>query len=139
MTEYAKAGWNLDRMAPSHCSRADRSVSGPPVLAATQQSRTIRREGSPYLPELVYRSSWSHSRIQLDFSKRAFVSGDILLEQSEKCLRLLRAEVDSLEVPDINLGFALLLERPENQEEIPDVHSHLDAIRVILSIVLIIG
>lgn len=84
---------------------------------------------------LMDRPRRSHSGIQFDLAESALVAGDILLQQSQQGLGLLRAEVDALKIADFNLAFALLLQRAENHEEVPDIHPHLDTIGVGLSVV----
>ena len=72
----------------------------------------------------------THARVQFDFAERRFVAGDVLLQQSQKRLGLLRAEIDALKVTNLHLSFALLLHRAEDQEEIPNVDSHLNAVGI---------
>ncbi len=80
-----------------------------------------------------------HSRIELYLSESRFISGDVLLQQSEQRFCLLGAEIDSLEISNLHLRFGLLLQGAEGEKEIPDVHAHLDAIRVILAIARVVG
>src|SRR6266851_266278 len=83
----------------------------------------------------VHRTSRTHARIELDFAECAFVTGDVLLQESKQSLCLLRAQVDALEVADLDLGFGLLLQRAEDEKEVTDVHTHLHAIGVVLLVV----
>lgn len=83
----------------------------------------------------VHRAGRTHARVKFDLTERAFVPGDVLLQQSKQCLCLLRAQVDALEVANLDLGFGLLLQRAEDEKEIPDVHPHLHAIGVVLLVV----
>jgi len=83
---------------------------------------------------LVHWPGRCHSRIQLYLSKGAFVAGDILLQQSQQRLRLLRAQINPLEISDFDLRLSLLLQRAEDEEEVPYVHAHLHAVRIILAV-----
>ncbi len=76
-----------------------------------------------------------HPWIQLDFSEGVFVLDDILLQDGEQRLGLLRTNVDSLKITDFDLVLALLLKGSKYQEEVPDVHSYLDAVGVVFAIV----
>src|ERR1700751_3195916 len=65
--------------------------SGPSARDGPQQVR------SPHvcsLDQLVNRTRWRHARIKLDFAKRPFVASNVLLQQSEQCFGLLRAQID---------------------------------------------
>src|SRR5438876_5390435 len=83
---------------------------------------------------LVDRAGSHHTRVELDFAERAFISSHILLQDCRQSFRLLRAQIDTLEIADFHLGFALLLQGTEYQEEIPDVDPHLHAVGVVLAI-----
>src|SRR3984893_7729186 len=76
-----------------------------------------------------------HPRIQLDLAESIFVARDVLLQQSEQCLGLLRTQIDPLKIPNLHLGFALLLQSAEDQEKVPDVHTHLHAVGVAFAVV----
>jgi hypothetical protein len=78
----------------------------------------------------------SDSRIELDLAKCAFVIGDVLLQNRRQCLRLLRAEIDTLKIPDFNLSFRLLLHGPEYQEKVPDIYPHLHAVGISFAILI---
>src|SRR5437016_14537959 len=82
---------------------------------------------------LVHRPG-RHTWIELDFPEGAFVAGNILLQQPQQRLRLLRAQINPLEIADLDLRFTLLLQRAENEEKVPDVHPHRHAVRIILSV-----
>ena len=75
-----------------------------------------------------------HSRIELDFSKSALVVRDVLLQDRGQGLGLLRAEIDPLKIPHLDLILRLLLHGAENQKEIPDVHPYLYAVGIGLAI-----
>src|SRR5580698_3868009 len=84
---------------------------------------------------LMYRSLRPHARVELDLAEGALVAGDILLQEAEQRLRLLRAQVDALKVLDFDLLLGLLLQGSEDEEKIPDVDPHLHAVGVVLAIV----
>lgn len=75
-----------------------------------------------------------HARIKFDLTECAFVSGDVLLQDGEQSFGLLRAEINPLKILNFDLIFGLLLQRAENEEEIPDVDAHLDAVGVGLAV-----
>src|SRR5215469_18481695 len=79
------------------------------------------------------------TRIQLDLSEGRLVVQQVLLQDGVKSLGLLRAQVDALEVVDLDLGFVLLLQGTEHQEKVPHVYPHLHTVRVILTIVAGVG
>ncbi len=87
--------------------------------------------------------NWSlrraYPRIELDLTEGCLVPGNVLLKQSEQRFRLLRAEIDPLKIANLDLRFGLLLQGAEGEEKIPNVHAHLDAIRVILAIARVVG
>jgi hypothetical protein len=83
----------------------------------------------------MHRPSRGQAGIELDLTEGALVADDILLQQSEQCLGLLRAEVDALEVANLDLRFGLLLQGSEHHEEVPDIHPHLHAVGVGLAVV----
>src|SRR5579864_6380361 len=84
---------------------------------------------------LMHWSLRHHTRIEFDLAKGALVSGNVLLQESEQGLRLLRAEVDPLEILNLNLRLGLLLEGAKYEIEIPDVDAHLHAVGVALAII----
>ena len=86
----------------------------------------------------MYRPSRSHPRIELDLAKRAFVARYILLQKSQQSLGLLRAQVDSLKITDLNVCLALLLQRAEDKKKVPYIDPHLHAVRIALAVVRII-
>jgi len=83
----------------------------------------------------VDRAGRGHSRIELDFAKGALVVRHILVEDRGQSLGLLRAQIYSLKVSYFDLVLRLLLHGTEHQEEIPDIHPHLDAISIGFAIV----
>ena len=84
---------------------------------------------------LVHRARRSQAWVEFDLAEGALITGDILLQQPEQGLGLLRAEVDALEVANLDLSFGLLLQGAENHEEVPDIHPHLHAVGVGFAIV----
>ena len=85
---------------------------------------------------------WSlrtHARVKLDLAESAFVTAHVLLQKSQQRLSLLRAQINSLEVLDLHLRFGLLLQRTEDQEEVPDIDPHLHAVGIILAIAGVVG
>lgn len=81
----------------------------------------------------------SHPRIEFDLAEGRLVPRNVLLKQSEQGFCLLRAEIDSLEIANLDLSFGLLLQGAEGEEKIPNVHAHLHAICVILAIARVVS
>ena len=73
--------------------------------------------------------------VQFDFPEGVFVARNILLQDCHQGLGLLRTEVDSLKIADLDLAFVLLVQGSENEEEIPDIYPHLHAVGIVLAIV----
>src|SRR4029077_8231172 len=86
--------------------------SGLPVLVRQRvkicDSGVRRRPLRSEDPQSMHRSARHHPRVEFDLAECAFVAPDVLLKDAEESLRLLRAQVDALEVLDFNLGLALL-------------------------------
>src|ERR1700722_16066957 len=97
----------------------------------------IHAEPARKAPTLMHRPARPHARIELDLPERALVASDILLQQSQQCLGLLRTQIDPLKIADFDLGFRLLLQRTENQKEVPNIDAHLHAVRVAFPVVWI--
>lgn len=87
---------------------------------------------------LMYGPRWTHARVELDFTKRSLVARHILLKKSQQCLRLLRTQIDSLEIADLHVRLTLLLQCAKNKKKVPDIDPHLHAVRVVLAIVRVI-
>src|ERR1039457_2040272 len=73
-------------------------------------------------------------RLKLDLAERGFVLVDVLLEDVEQRLGLLRAEVNSLEILDIDVIGRGLVDQAEEQEEVPEIYTDLDAVGVALPV-----
>jgi hypothetical protein len=105
-----------------------------------------RRQAVPSSPNpaataashLVNRPRRRHPRIKFDLAECAFIPLHVLLQESEKRLGLLRAQVNSLKILDLDMAFGLLLQRPEDHKKVPDIHAHLHTVRIVLSVIGII-
>src|ERR1700684_837885 len=89
--------------------------------------------------QLMHRSLRTHTRVELDLPESALVAPYVLLEKAQQRLSLLRAQINSLEVLDLHLGFCLLLQRAKDQEEVPNIDSHLHAVGIILAVAGVVG
>jgi len=87
-------------------------------------------------PRLVDRPLAHHPRVELNLAKCALVTRQILLQNRRQRLSLLRTQINPLKIPQLNFVLALLLQRAEDKEEVPDVDAHLHAVRVGLAIIL---
>ena len=87
----------------------------------------------------MHRALRSHPRIEFDLAEGGFVTGDILLKQTQQRLGLLRTEINALKIADFDLGLSLLLQCPENQEKVPYIYPHLHAVCVVLTIIGVVG
>src|ERR1035438_10461426 len=74
-------------------------------------------------------------RLQLDFSEGGLVLRDILRQDVQERLGLLRAQVNTLEVVDQHVLGRGLVHRSEHQEEVPEVDAYLDAIGIALAVI----
>ncbi len=88
---------------------------------------------------LVNLAAGSHARVKFDFAEGGFVAVDVLLQQSEQRLGLLRTQVDALKITDLDLSFTLLLNGAKNEEKVPDIHSHLHAVGIGFPVIGSIG
>src|SRR3954469_3592855 len=64
--------------------------------------------------------------IELDFSERAFILANVLLEDRQQRLGLLRAQVDALKVLHLNFLRRHRLQAAKNQQKVPHAHADLD-------------
>src|SRR6185437_842559 len=72
--------------------------------------------------------------LELDFAERRLVLFDVLLQHVKQGFGLLGTNVNALEVRDGNSVRGSLIDAPEQQQEVPQVHPDLNAIRVILTV-----
>src|SRR5271169_1161467 len=77
--------------------------------------------------------------LQGEGAEGLFVLGQIVAEYVPEGLGLLGAEVDSLEVLDGELLRVLLDHGAEDEKEVPDAHSDLDAVGVAIAVVRGVG
>ena len=75
------------------------------------------------------------ARLQTDFSERAFILADVLLQDVEERLGLLRADVHALEILDVNVVRSGLVDVAEHEEEIPEVNPNLNAVGVAFAVI----
>ena len=68
--------------------------------------------------------------VELDLAKRRLILRDVLLQHVEKRLRLLRAQINSLKIAQLNLRFRTLLHRSKHEKKVPDIHADLHAVRI---------
>lgn len=87
----------------------------------------------------MHRAGRGKAWIEFDLAEGAFVANYVLLQKSEQGFGLLRAEVNALKVANFHLGFGLLLQSSEDEEEVPDIHAHLHAVGIGLAIIRRIG
>jgi hypothetical protein len=64
-----------------------------------------------------------------------FVLGEVVAEDVEQGLGLLRADVDALEVLDLHFVSGVLAHGSEDEEEVPNTHADLDAVGVAVAVV----
>ena len=86
----------------------------------------------------MHRRLRTHPRVKLNFPESVFVTYNVLLQKTEQCLSLLGAQINALEVLDLNVGLGLLLQCAEDQEEVPDIDAHLHAVSVIFAVIGIV-
>jgi len=73
--------------------------------------------------------------VECDGAEVALVLSDVVAEEVVQGLGLLGAEVDALEVFDLDLIRGLLLHRAKDHEEIPDGEANLHAVGVGFAVV----
>src|SRR5581483_7001914 len=86
------------------------------------------------LATLVDRSSGVHPGIKLDFPKGILVLHDVLLQNGKQGLGLLRADIHSLKIRDLDLRLAVLLQGSKHQKKIPDIHPDLNAVGIVFAV-----
>src|SRR5271157_1150868 len=85
------------------------------------------------------RARLAHMGIEFDLAESVLVVDQVLLQDGVQRLGLLRAEIDSLEVADLDARFILLRQGAEDEKEVPDVDAHLHAVGVVLAVIGGIG
>src|SRR5256885_16321627 len=88
---------------------------------------------APSLPSVDW-SARDHTRVELDLAKCVLVADDVLLQDRKQRLSLLRTQIDTLKISHLDLGFGLLLQRAEDEKEIPHIHPHLHAVGIALPV-----
>src|SRR5260370_42608423 len=83
--------------------------------------------------QLVY-DTLAGLRFKSDLPKGRLILRDVLLQDLKQRLGLLGAEVDALEVVNGNVIRSNLVHPAKQKEKIPEIHAHLDAIGVVLTI-----
>lgn len=71
----------------------------------------------------------------MDFAEGRFVLADVLLQDVEERLGLLRAQVNALKVLDIDQVGGVLGDETEHEEEIPEVGANLNGVGVAFAVV----
>src|ERR1035438_1973091 len=102
----------------THTSHSPRCDPQPDFAAAAGALPAMLLDGT------VFRSVMG---IELDFPKGLFVLLHVMLQQTQKRLGLLRAQIDALEVGDIDDFGGVLFDGAELQKEVPDVQADLHA------------
>jgi hypothetical protein len=69
-------------------------------------------------------------RLESERSKGLFVLREVMTEHVPEGLGLLWAEIDALEVMDVNLFGGVLAHDAKGEGEVPDAHAYLDAVGV---------
>src|SRR5258707_5492569 len=110
-------------------------TSTAPTQRLSELPHVLQNPAARWATNLVHRPTWRHPRIQLDLAESIFVARDVLLQQSEQCLGLLRTQIDPLEISNLHLRFALLLQGAKDHKEVPDVYAHLHAVGVAFAVV----
>ena len=75
-------------------------------------------------------------RLQRERAESLLVLREVVAENIHQRLGLLRTEVDALEVFNLNVVGGILVHRPEDEEEIPDAHTDLDAVGVAVAVLV---
>jgi hypothetical protein len=78
-------------------------------------------------------------RLKTNFTECRLILRNVLLEHVEKRLGLLRAHVNSLEVLYGYVIGGCLSNAAEQKQEVPQIHTDLDAVGVVLAVVGCIG
>ena len=104
------------------------SISGcGPFSPGLGRSGTLLVDGSVRLGELL---------LEGEGAEGLLVLGQIVAEDVPESFGLLGTEVDALEVADVQLLRVLLGHCAEDEEEVPDAHTDLDAVGVTVTIIV---
>src|SRR5579871_3049390 len=90
------------------------------IVRQPTSSECLTRRGLRSEAALMHRAGRGHAWVELDLAKRTFVAGYILLQQSQQRFCLLRAQINSLKASNLHLRLALLLQRAEHKEKVPN-------------------
>ncbi len=74
-------------------------------------------------------------RLEGEVAEGLFVLGEVVAEDVPEGLGLLGAEIDALEVIELDLFGCALAHGSEDEEEVPDAHADLDAVGIAVAIV----
>ena len=69
--------------------------------------------------------------LERDGAEGLFVLGEVVAQEVEECLGLLRAKVDALKVLDVELLGGVLVHGAKDEGEVPDAHPDLHAVGVV--------
>jgi hypothetical protein len=87
--------------------------------------------------DLVNWAAGSHDlRLERDWSEGLLVLSEIVPEQVQQRFRLLRADVDALEVFHLDFIGGVLADDAEDEEEVPHAHAGLDAVGVAIAVLI---
>jgi hypothetical protein len=78
---------------------------------------------------------WGELGFEGEGAEGLLVLGEVVTEDVPQGFGLLGAEVDALEVVELNLFRGVLGHGTEDEEEVPDAHSDLDAVGVAVAVV----
>ena len=73
--------------------------------------------------------------LDVNVAEGRFVLGDVLLENVEEGLGLLRAKVDALEVVDVDKVRRVLGDETEHEEKVPEIGANLDGVGIAFAVV----
>lgn len=114
-------------------SRADSppTSSQRPASTGSEHARGAQADGRQVLSLDNRRAGL---RLQSDFTECRFILGDVIAQDVEQRLGLLRADVDPLEVVDRHAVRRRLIHPAEHQKEIPQVDPNLHTVGVVLAV-----
>jgi hypothetical protein len=82
---------------------------------------------------------WGQLLLQRDVTEGLLVLCEVVSDYIPESLGLLWAEVDALEVLDVDLVRGLLGHRAEDEQEVPDAHADLNAVGVAVAVAVGLG